>query len=147
MAVPIVKSGVGTDLLPRDVADFIFERVAQTSAVQALVPEEPLTGAGKAIPVMTGRPVAGWVSEGGRKPVSDATMSTKVMDPKKLAVIVPFSKEYLRDSRINLMNYLRPQIAEAFAIAFDAAFPLADKQGLINFLPVCELPYHHDRQR
>lgn len=121
MAIPIVRSGVGTDLLPRDVADFIFETVEQRSAVQALVPREPLSGNGKAIPVMTGRPTAGWVAEGGRKPVSDATMTLKNMDAKKLAVIVPFSKEYLRDSQINLMNYLRPKIAEAFAIAFDAA--------------------------
>jgi HK97 family phage major capsid protein len=121
MAIPIVRSGVGTDLLPRDVADFIFERVEQQSAVQSLVPREPLTGSGKAIPVMTGTPVAGWVTEAGRKPVSDATLTTKNMDAKKLAVIVPFSKEYLRDSKINLMNMLRPKIAESFALAFDAA--------------------------
>jgi HK97 family phage major capsid protein len=38
-----------------------------------------------------------------------------------LAVIVPFSKEYLRDERIDLFGMIRPLIAEAFANAFDAA--------------------------
>lgn len=124
MAVPIVRSGpegIGGELMPREISDFIFERAARASAVMQQAPSIPLTGRGKTIPVVTGRPTASWVDEGGRKPVSDATISTKQMDPKKIAVIVPFSKEYLRDNTINIMQMLRPQIAEAFAMAFDAA--------------------------
>lgn len=124
MAVPIVRSGpegIGGELMPREISGFIFERAAQSSAVMRQAPSIPLTGKGKTIPVVTGRPTASWVDEGGRKPVSDATISTKQMDPKKIAVIVPFSKEYLRDNTINIMQMLRPQIAEAFAMAFDAA--------------------------
>jgi HK97 family phage major capsid protein len=81
----------------------------------------PLPGNGVAIPVVTGKPSAGWVSEAGRKPVSDATVGQKEMVPKKIAVIVPFSKEYLRDERIDLFGMIRPLIAEAFADAFDSA--------------------------
>lgn len=124
MAVPIVRTGaegLGGSLMPRDVSGFIFERAERMSAVMQLVPKEELPTNGKTIPVVTGRPTAGWVSEGGRKPVSDMTIGTKNMDPKKLAVIVPFSKEYLRDNRINIMQMLRPKIAEAFAMAFDAS--------------------------
>lgn len=124
MAVPIVRTGaegIGGSLMPRDIAGFIFERAERASAVMQLTPREELPTTGKTIPVITGRPTASWVSEAGRKGVSDVTVGTKNMDPKKLAVIVPFSKEYLRDNRINLLGMLRPKIAEAFAMAFDAA--------------------------
>lgn len=120
-AAPIVSPGRGTDLLPRRLAGFIFEDAERGSVVQQLSRREDLPGSGVAIPVMTGRPVAGWVAEGGRKPVSDATVGTRLMDPKKLAVIVPFSREFLRNDRTNLFTMLRPKIAEAFAEAFDLA--------------------------
>lgn len=134
MAVPIVRPGFGDQLMPREIADFIFEKMEQSSVVQQLAPQEPLAGEGKSIPVITGKPSAGWVSEGGRKPVSDMTVGSKVMDPKKLAVIVPFSKEYLRDSRVNLFDMLRPKIAEAFATAFDAAAIAGTSTPFANFL-------------
>lgn len=124
MAVPIVRAGdeaLGGDLMPRDIAGFIFERTERMSAIMQLAPREELPTTGKTIPVVTGRPTASWTSEAGRKGVSDMTVGTKTMDPKKLTVIVPFSKEYLRDNRINLLGMLRPKIAEAFAMAFDAA--------------------------
>lgn len=134
MAIPIVRPGFGDDLLPRAVADFIFEKTTEMSVTMQLAPEEPLAGSGKAIPVITGKPSAGWVSEGGRKPVSDMTVASKTMDPKKLAVIVPFSKEYLRDERVNLFGMLRPKIAEAFAAAFDAATMAGTSTPFANYL-------------
>jgi HK97 family phage major capsid protein len=123
MAVPTIRSGIGTDVMPRTIAASIFEKTERASVVQQIAQEQPLTGTGVAIPVITGRPSAGWVSEAGRKPVSDMTLGTKLLDPKKLAVIVPFSKEYLRDTpaNFNVLNMLRPKIAEAFAMSFDAA--------------------------
>lgn len=121
MAVPIVRPGFGSDLMPYDIANFVFQEALNQSVVMDSVRKIPLPGNGVAIPVVTGKPSAGWVSEAGRKPVSDATVGQKEMVPKKLAVIVPFSKEYLRDERIDLFGMIRPMIAEAFAKAFDAA--------------------------
>lgn len=134
MAIPIVKAGFGDALLPRAIADFIFEKTEEASVMMQLAPQEPLAGEGKSIPVITGKPSAGWVSEGGRKPVSDMTVASKTMDPKKLAVIVPFSKEYLRDERVNLFGMLRPKIAEAFAVAFDAAAMAGTSTPFANYL-------------
>lgn len=107
--------------MPYDIAQFVFEEALNESVVMDAVRKIPLPGNGVVIPVVTGKPSAGWVSEAGRKPVSDATVGQKEMVPKKLAVIVPFSKEYLRDERIDLFGMIRPLIAEAFANAFDAA--------------------------
>lgn len=117
----IIQPAFGSDLLPREISEMIFEDAREDSVVQRLARRVPLTEAGKAIPYISGTPAASWVSEGGRKPVSDATVGTLTMDPEKLAVIVPFSIEYLRTDNVDLLDELRPAIAEAFAAAFDAA--------------------------
>lgn len=117
----ITAPALGSDTLPRDVTGMIFERAEAGSAVQALAPNEPLPSNGAAIPTLTGEPVAAWVAEGGRKPVSTASTGVKLLDPKKLAVIVAFSDEFLRTDRTNLPDTLRTKIANAFAQAFDRA--------------------------
>ena len=121
MADTTVLPGFGTTLFPRQVSDMIFEDVARTSIVQQLARRVNLPSSGVAIPITTGKPSAAWVAEGGRKPASDATVGTKLMDPKKLATVVVFSKEYLRSDPTRLFQMIRPQIAEAFGDAFDAA--------------------------
>jgi HK97 family phage major capsid protein len=107
--------------LNREQAQPIFERAAKVSVFQQLAREVPLGGNGVSIPVVTGRPTAGWVSEGAAKPASSGTMTLKNMDPKKLAVIAVVSAEVVRGNPGNYMNLLRPQIAEAFAVGFDLA--------------------------
>lgn len=117
----IISPAFGSDLLPREISELIFEDAREASVVQQAARRIPLTGAGKAIPYISGTPQASWVGEGGRKPVSDATVGTLTMDPKKLAVIVPFSEEYLSTDNVDLFDELRPAIAESFGQAFDAA--------------------------
>lgn len=117
----IINPAFGSDLLPREISELIFEDAREASVVQQAARRIPLTGAGKAIPYISGTPQASWVGEGGRKPVSDATVGTLTMDPKKLAVIVPFSEEYLSTDNVDLFDELRPAIAESFGQAFDAA--------------------------
>ncbi|MDP9478353.1 MAG: phage major capsid protein [Actinomycetota bacterium] len=136
MAVPIVRPTGGSDLFPRELGEAIFERAAKQSVMQQIATAQPLTGAGRVIPVITGRPSAGWVSEAGRKPVSDMTLGTKLLEPKKLAVIVPFSKEYMRDApnQVDIFDLIRPQIAEAFAIAFDASTIKGTSTPFTNFV-------------
>jgi HK97 family phage major capsid protein len=121
MAVPIVRPTLGGDLMPREIVADIFSKAERQSVIQQIAQRQPLSSTGAVIPVVTGTPSAGWVGEAGRKPVSDMTLGSKLLEPKKLAVIVPFSKEYLRDTSIDLLGILRPKIAEAFAVSFDAA--------------------------
>lgn len=118
---PINAPAAGSDTLPREVSSMIFERAEAGSAVMQLAQNEPLPTNGTAIPTITGDPVAAWVAEGGRKPVSDASTGVKLMDPKKIAVIVAFSDEFLRSDRTNLPDRLRDKIATAFGQAFDRA--------------------------
>lgn len=131
---PITLPAHGADLLPREISTMIFEDARDQSVVQQAARRIPLPYAGVAIPYMTGKPVASWVSEAGAKPISDATVGTKTMDPKKLAVIVPFSIEYLRTDTVDLLDTLRPDIAEAFASAFDAAAIFGTATPFANYL-------------
>lgn len=107
--------------IPAEIASPIFERAAQVSVVQQLVPQEPLGFQGKSVPVVTGRPVANWVDEGGRKPATKGTMDLKSLVPKKLASIVVTSAEVVRANPGGYITNLRSQLAEAFGIAFDYA--------------------------
>jgi HK97 family phage major capsid protein len=107
--------------LTREQAAPIFERAARTSVVQRLVRQIPLGASGAAIPIVSGRLQAGWVAEGGTKPASQGALSLKNIDPKKLAVIAVVSAEVVRANPGNYMSLIREQVAEAFALAFDAA--------------------------
>lgn len=115
------KTSDFSGFLTRDQSEAIFERAAQQSVVQQLARRVPLGINGQSIPVVTGKVSAGWVAEGAQKPASSGTMALKTMDPKKLAAIAVVSAEVVRANPGGYMDLLRPQIAEAFAVAFDAA--------------------------
>lgn len=107
--------------LPAEIAGPIFERAARMSVVQQLVPQVPLGPNGKSVPVVTGRPVAGWVAEGAQKPATKGTMTLKTMTPQKLAAIVVVSDEVVRSDPGRYVSTLRGNLSEAFAVAFDYA--------------------------
>ncbi len=99
----------------------IFEMAARVSAVQSLVQQVPLGASGVAVPVVTGKITAGWVAETDAKPASNGTMTLKTLEPKKVAAIAVVSAEVLRANPGGYVDLIRPQMAEAFAIAFDRA--------------------------
>lgn len=99
----------------------IFDEARRSSVVQMLSRQVPLGINGKEIPVTTSKPVAGWVAEAGQKPATKGTMALKTMTPKKLAAIAVVSAEVVRANPGGYVDTLRPDLAEAFAIAFDSA--------------------------
>jgi HK97 family phage major capsid protein len=99
----------------------IFNQAAKVSVVQSLVQQVPLGINGNDIPVVTGKMSAGWVAEGAQKPASKGSIGLKTISPKKIAAIAVVSAEVVRANPGNYMSLLRPQIAEAFAVAFDLA--------------------------
>lgn len=107
--------------IPAEIAAPIFEDAAEQSAVQRLGQRLELGLSGQAIPVVTSRPTASWVSEAGQKAASSGKMSLKTMSPKKLATIVVVSEEVVRANPASYVELIRSQMAEAFATAFDSA--------------------------
>lgn len=115
------KNSDFTGFLNREQSAAIFEKAAQVSVVQQLAQRVPLGINGQQIPVVTGKMSAGWVGEGAQKPASSGSMALKTIDPKKIAAIAVVSAEVVRANPGGYMDLIRPQIAEAFAVAFDAA--------------------------
>lgn len=99
----------------------IFERAARESVVQRLGTRVPLGANGVAIPVVTGKPQASWVSEGGQKPVEKGSMALRTIKPQKLATIMVVSAEVVRANPGGFMEVMRGKVGESFAAAFDDA--------------------------
>lgn len=116
-------SGISTNrtniTLPNDVSAEILQKTQDQSAVMTLARQIALPGRGLTIPVITGDPEASWVDETNAKPVSNPSLTTKVMQAYKLAVIVPFSDEFARDAAA-LYNALIARLPLALAQKFDA---------------------------
>ncbi len=104
-----------------DQAAPIFDQAARVSVVQQLARRVPLGANGVEIPVVTGRMTAGWVGEAGAKPASQGAVGLKTITPKKVAAIAVVSAEVVRADPAGYMGTIRPQIAEAFGLAFDNA--------------------------
>lgn len=114
-------TGDFSGFIPANIAEPIFEKAARISAVQRLSPRVPLSYKGESIPVVTGRPQAGWVSEGNAKPATVGTMSLLDLVPKKLSAIAVVSAEVVRANPGGYVSSLENAFAEAFAVAFDLA--------------------------
>lgn len=107
--------------VPTEAAEGIMKDVARGSSVLRLSKVEPMTSDKKQFSVMTDGPGAYWVSETERINTSTAKWIFPVMEAKKLAVIIPVTREKLNDTTIDVFSELRPAIAEAFYKAIDAA--------------------------
>jgi len=110
-----------TGFVPVELAAEIIKDVARGSSILRLSKVEPMTSDTKQFSVMTDGPGAYWVGEAERIQTSVATWIFPEMEAKKLAVIVPVTKEKLNDTTIDVFGEMRPAIAEAFYTAIDAA--------------------------
>lgn len=105
-------------VLPSDISSEIIQKTQSESAIMRLARQISLPGRGVTIPVITGDPQAEWVAETAKKPVSNATLSTKLLRPYKIAVIETFSKEFVRDAAA-LYDALVQRLPKALASVFD----------------------------
>lgn len=107
--------------LKPDEAQPYFDQARRSSVVQSLARQVPLGANGIETPIVTSKPTAAWVAEGGQKPATKGSLALKSMQPKKIAAIAVVSAEVVRANPGNYVNIFREDIAEAFSIAFDAA--------------------------
>ena len=117
--------------LPVDVSNEILQKTQEESAIMRLARRINLPGRGTSINVITSDPQAAWIGETSSKPVSDPGLNTKVMSAYKLAVIVPFSKEFRRDVPA-LYDALVERLPRALAQKFDSTV-IAGSQPGSNF--------------
>ncbi|CAB4152553.1 major_cap_HK97, phage major capsid protein, HK97 family [uncultured Caudovirales phage] len=104
--------------LPEAVSGEILAKVQEASVIQRVARRLALPGNGTAVSIITGEPTASWVGETEEKPVSNPTVSNKVLRPYKLAVIETFSNEFRRDLPA-LYSALADRLPAALAKKFD----------------------------
>lgn len=110
-----------TGFVPTPQATDIIKMVTRGSSILRLSKVEQMTSDKKKFNVLTDGPGAYWVGEGERIQTSGATWIHPEITAKKLAVIIPVTKEKLDDTTISVFEELKPEIAEAFYRAIDSA--------------------------
>ena len=110
-----------TGFVPVEQATDIIKMVTRGSSVLRMAKVEEMKHEKKKFNVLTDGPGAYWVGEGERIKTSGATWIHPEIEAKKLAVIIPVTKEKLEDTTISVFEELKPEIAEAFYRAIDAA--------------------------
>ena len=115
-------SNVPAGLLPATIAAPIFNKARELSAVQQLARQVPLSlTANTSVPVSMDIPAAGWVTEGGVKPVGSSSVGIKQMQGKKVALLVPVSEEIARTNPAGLYDQLQQDLPVSIARSFDYA--------------------------
>lgn len=110
-----------TGFVPVEQATEIMKDVARGSSILRLSKVSQMESDTKKIPVMTEGAGAYWVGEGERIKTTKAGWIYPELKAKKLAVIIPVTKEKLKDTTIDVFNELKESIAEAFYKAIDSA--------------------------
>ena len=118
--------------LPTEVSSEILQKTQESSAIMQLARRVTLPGRGLTIPVIASDPTAAWVAETGTKPVSNPTLSTKIMQAYKIAVIETFSEEFARDMKA-LYDALIARIPGALSKCFDSTVIGATEKPGENF--------------
>lgn len=119
-------------VLPSEVSNEILQKTQEASAIMQLARHITLPGRGLTIPVITGDATAAWVAETAAKPVSNATLNTKLMQAYKIAVIETFSKEFVRDAAA-LYQALVQRLPFALSAVFDSTVVGATAAPGANF--------------
>lgn len=110
-----------TGAVPKEQGTLVLKEFMTQSAVTKLAKYEEMNKPEKEFTYLASGPGAYWVGEGEKIQTSKATWLNAKMVSKKLGVIIPVSKEFLKYSVADFFAQMRPAIAEAFAVKFDQA--------------------------
>ena len=123
----VILSDSKTGKIPSSQGDLILQEVIENSVIMGLGKYEDMRDA-EGNPVMEKEftfladgPGAYWVDEGEKIKTSKASWVTAKLTAKKLGVIIPCSKEYLKFTVQDFFEQMKPKIAEAFYKKFDEA--------------------------
>lgn len=111
-----------------EISSEIWAAAIESSFFMAHARRVAIPGTGSKIQTITGEPTANWVAETAAKPVSTHTFGTKTVIPYKLAVIEPFSMEFMRDKAALYDECIR-RLPGALAKKFDSTIVGATAPG------------------
>jgi HK97 family phage major capsid protein len=109
-------------LIPEDVVDEVWTKVADQSAALSRFRRVPVAREQSRVPVLSALPTAYWVTgDTGMKQTTEASWANKLVNIEELACIVPIPEAVLEDTTYNVWAAVRPLLEEAVGRALDAA--------------------------
>lgn len=107
--------------IPKKYNTLILKDVMESSKLMQLAKYEEMDDKEKEFQYFAEGPGAYWVGEGEKIQTSTAKWLTVKMVAKKVAVILPASREFLQYTMSDFFTQMQPKIAEAFYKKIDAA--------------------------
>lgn len=120
----ILQESVATDggyLVPAEWDSRLIDSLEEENVMRKLGTNITTSGEHK-INVVTSKPAAVWVAEGGALTFGDAGFGQKTLDAHKLHVGVKITNELLNDNAFNLEGYIVDQFSKALGNAEEDAF-------------------------
>ena len=118
------QSGVGY-LLPQHLETKLVNAMNTISVLRPLCIEVTTTG-DSALPIVNGHGKAAWVPEGHPIPLVKDAFDRVNLDSHKLAAIVRVTSELLKESAIDIEDYLAATFADRLAVSEEEAFLAGD---------------------
>lgn len=110
-----------TGEIPEEQGTLVLKEFVTNSSIAQLAKVMPMSKPKINFTYLAEGPGAYWISEGEKIQTSKAKWLTAEMEAKKLGVILPVSREFLRYSVTDFFAQMKPAIAEAFYTKFDEA--------------------------
>ncbi len=119
----------GGYLVPTEFSSQVIRIMNDASAIMKLANVIPMSTWKRQIPKQLTNLQVGWVAEGATKPISNPTFGQIEQTAKVLATVVKCSDELLRDSAINLTQFLAELVAEAMALEIERVALIGNTQN------------------
>lgn len=107
--------------VPVEIAREIMKNIIDQASILKVSKKIPMSSDTMVIPKLVNTGTAGWVAEGEEISTTLPTFEYPQLKAKKLAIIVPVTREKINDSVDNVINEVKQAIADMFATAIDTA--------------------------
>lgn len=116
-------------LVPQPYVDEVIQVLPQYSSVLSLAHVQPMTALTERQPVLSQLPAAYWQNSGSTPGGGDyslvkttqAAWANQILTSEELSLDIPIPNAYLADSSVDILQQLKPLIAQAMGTAIDAA--------------------------
>lgn len=118
--------------VPVEIAEEVVKNIVTDSVAFRVCNHTSMISDKKTMPMLKDTGRAYWVGEGEKIGTSIHDWEYPELEAKKLAVIVPFTKEKLDDTVISVMEEIKQGIADAFTRAIDSAIFFGTESPFTN---------------
>lgn len=113
-----LKDNLAGDV-PVEICKEIMKNIIDQASILKMSKKIPMSSDTMVVPRMTDSGSAAWVNEGEEIGTSLPTFEYPKLKAKKLAIIVPVTKEKYNDSVANVLSEIKQAIADMFATSID----------------------------